>query len=124
MPLSTQDLADLRARVMYAHHRGFGIAKAADYVAALGGGAPPEGVEEGSTAHLLALLDGEVKSEPPPTLMSGMSAKQAKRAAAEKAAAEKAAAEKAAEAAAAVQEVVAVKEAVAVEVEAKADEKP
>ena len=129
MALSTQDIADLRARVLYAHHHGFGIAKAADYVAALGGRSPTEGVEAGSTAQLLALIDGEVP-EAPPTLMSGMSGKQAKRAAAEKAAAEKAAAEKAAaekaaaeKAAAAVQDVVAVADAVVVDAP-KADEKP
>lgn len=95
MPLSTQDLADLKARVQYAQHHGFAIAKAADYVALLGGGEPAEGIEAGSTAHLLALLGGDVAVEeapPAPISTPALSGKAAKRAKAE---ADRLAAEKA-----------------------------
>lgn len=53
----TSDLAQLKARVLFAHRSRFKVAYAADYVADLGGGAPPPGVEVNSTAHLLHLIE-------------------------------------------------------------------
>lgn len=69
MPLSTHELAELKARVQLAHNRGYTIAQADEYVTALGGGDPPIGAEKGSTAHLLALIaDYNKKKAPVPEL--------------------------------------------------------
>lgn len=51
------NLDELKARVKYAHYKGYKIAYAEDYAADLGGGPPPIGVEPYSTAHLLHLIE-------------------------------------------------------------------
>jgi hypothetical protein len=68
MPLTTQEIADLKARVQYAQFHGFAIASGENYVEALGGGDPPEGIEKGSIAHLQLLLNGDDQSDKAPTL--------------------------------------------------------
>jgi hypothetical protein len=50
------DLQALKDRLSFAHSHGYKVAYAAEYVADLGGGAPPEGVEKHSTEHLLHLI--------------------------------------------------------------------
>jgi hypothetical protein len=50
------DLPALKARVRYAHSKGYSIANAEKYAEALGNGEPPVGVERGSTEHLTHLI--------------------------------------------------------------------
>ena len=52
----TSDLISLKARVLQAHTRGYQVAWAEEYVAELGGMAPPDGVLPNSAEHLLHLI--------------------------------------------------------------------
>ena len=60
MALSAQELAELHKRVQFAHSHGFSVAKAAEYIAELGGEDPPVGVAKHSAGHLLALTTKHV----------------------------------------------------------------
>jgi hypothetical protein len=60
------DLQALKDRLSFAHSHGYKVAYAAEYVADLGGGAPPEGVEKHSTEHLLHLISLAEHGAPAP----------------------------------------------------------
>lgn len=66
MPLAPQVLEEIKERAKYALYQGFGFAKAAEYVAMLGGGAPPPGIKLYSPQHVLALVEAAEKGTPLP----------------------------------------------------------
>ena len=69
----SHDLKALRTRILQAKSHGFVLAKTADYVAELGGGAPPPGCEANSSEHLLFLInDLETKALKAPLTSQGV----------------------------------------------------
>ena len=60
MSMTEAQLTSLRARLLRASQRGYGVARAGDYAKALGGTG-----DETSAAELLALCDAALSGEPP-----------------------------------------------------------
>jgi hypothetical protein len=58
------DLANLKARALFAQHHGYEVARVDDYLAELGDPAAPEGVVAGSVEHLLAALGAAERGTP------------------------------------------------------------
>lgn len=57
MNMTDSELAQLKERVRQAYFNNYRIANSAEYIEKLGGGAPPEGSEMFSTAHVMHVLE-------------------------------------------------------------------